>query len=64
MSHISNFYNGRRENSSFRNALTWSPTIAEVSRGRDNNFNLVRFIAASMVILFHEYVNRADTRRH
>jgi peptidoglycan/LPS O-acetylase OafA/YrhL len=38
-----------------RNALTWSPSIAEVATGRDNNFNLVRFVAASMVILFHEF---------
>lgn len=36
--------------------MTWSPSVAEVSRGRDNNFNLVRFVAASMVILYHEFV--------
>ncbi len=39
-----------------RNALLRSPTLAEVSKGRDNNFNLLRFAAASMVIVYHESV--------
>ena len=33
--------------------LLSSPTVAEVSKGRNNNFNLVRFLAASLVILHH-----------
>lgn len=29
--------------------------LSDVSLNRDNNFNLIRFIAASMVIIFHSY---------
>lgn len=33
--------------------LAWSPTVVGTTKGRDNNFNLVRFLAASAVILHH-----------
>jgi hypothetical protein len=35
-------------------AVTFAPRIADVAIGRDSNFSLVRFVAASMVILYHE----------
>jgi len=31
------------------------PTLADYAVGRDNNFNLMRFIAASLVLLSHSY---------
>jgi peptidoglycan/LPS O-acetylase OafA/YrhL len=31
------------------------PTIGDLAVGRDNNFNLLRFFAASLVLLFHCY---------
>ena len=34
-------------------SLLASPTLAELSSGRDNNFNLMRFFAASLVIVHH-----------
>ncbi len=34
--------------------MTFAPRIADVAIGRDSNFSLVRFVAASMVILYHE----------
>jgi len=40
---------------SVRGSLIWAPSIAECSAGRDNNFNLVRFLAASLVIFSHEF---------
>jgi len=30
-------------------------TLADLSRGRDNNLNLIRFVAASMVLFSHSY---------
>ena len=36
-------------------AMLWSPRIAELASERDNNFNLVRFLAATAVIVFHSY---------
>ncbi|XSG82664.1 MAG: acyltransferase family protein [Methyloligella sp. ZOD6] len=35
------------------NRLSGAPTIAERLSGRDNNFNLIRFIAAAVVLLDH-----------
>jgi peptidoglycan/LPS O-acetylase OafA/YrhL len=46
-----------RQKFSLREVLTASPSIAEVAKGRDNNFNLVRFLAASLVILHHAKPN-------
>lgn len=42
-----------RQSSLLRDFFLWSPTLAEAGQGRDNNFNLIRFLAASMVILHH-----------
>jgi peptidoglycan/LPS O-acetylase OafA/YrhL len=44
--------------SSLRSAwavLTDAPLLSDVARGRNNNFNLIRFLAASAVILYHEF---------
>jgi peptidoglycan/LPS O-acetylase OafA/YrhL len=38
-----------------RGAFTAAPRLADVARGRNNNFNLLRFLAASLVIVYHEY---------
>ncbi len=35
--------------------ITHSPRLAEVAGGRNNNFNLIRFVAASLVIMFHGF---------
>jgi len=32
-----------------------APRLAHVAHGRNNNFNLLRFLAASLVIVYHEY---------
>jgi peptidoglycan/LPS O-acetylase OafA/YrhL len=42
------------------NGLLASPRVADVAGGRENNFNLLRFIAASMVILYHSRPGHAD----
>jgi peptidoglycan/LPS O-acetylase OafA/YrhL len=36
-------------------AFLSAPLVSDVASGRENNFNLIRFVAASMVIVFHEY---------
>ena len=39
----------------FSSALVNAPLVSDVANGRENNFNLLRFLAASAVILFHEH---------
>lgn len=40
----------------------WGPSarLSEVSRGRDNNFNLIRALAATLVLVTHSFVLVAD----
>jgi peptidoglycan/LPS O-acetylase OafA/YrhL len=38
-----------------RDLFTNAPRLVDVARGRNNNFNLLRFLAASLVIVYHEY---------
>jgi peptidoglycan/LPS O-acetylase OafA/YrhL len=40
---------------SVRATLSDAPLLSDVDRGRNNNFNLLRFLAASAVIVFHEF---------
>lgn len=37
------------------NLLKTSRTLADYAEGRDNNFNLIRFVAASLVLFSHSY---------
>ena len=38
--------------------------LESISRGRNNNLNLIRFIAALMVILGHSYVATTAGKEH
>lgn len=51
---------GNRDHSSWLQRLLAAPTLEEVSSGRNNNFNLMRFFAASLVIVHHANIYGTD----
>lgn len=47
--------------SAIQRLFATSPTLAEVATGRDNNFNLIRMMLASMVLVHHGFVLTGNT---